>query len=187
MDIEQVLRRSPIVLPILDRWEHIGLPECWLVAGAVFQTMWNEAYGLAAEHGIKDIDLVYFDAGDLSVEAEIRHEARINDLFADLAVPIDVKNEARVHLWYAEKFGYSIRPYTSTAGAIATFPITAGSIGVRPGADGLEFCAPFGLTDLCDLIVRPNKVQITEAIYVAKLDRWRTLWPRLKIIDWNAA
>jgi hypothetical protein len=34
-----------------------------------------------------------------------------------------------------------------------------------------ECCAPFGLDDLFGLVVRPNKRQITRAIYEAKVER----------------
>jgi hypothetical protein len=181
--IESILRRSPIAGPILDRWGEIGLPDCWLVAGAVTQTVWNHAHGFPLEFGILDVDIVYFDR-DLSEESEQQHEARIRALFPDLPAKVDVKNEARVHLWYASRFGYDIEPYTSTKAALETFPTTAGAVAVRATAAGFEVCAPFGVDDLLQLIVRPNKAQITESIYAAKVTRWRALWPRLTIVDW---
>jgi uncharacterized protein len=94
-----ILSRSSVVATIVDRWPQIGLPDCWLVAGCLAQTVWNDAFGLPATHGISDIDLVYFDGEDLSAEMEAGHAVRIRSLFADLGLWIDVKNEARVHLW----------------------------------------------------------------------------------------
>ena len=179
-----VLARSPIVATIVDRWPQIGLPHCWLVAGCLAQTVWNDAFGLPATHGISDVDLVYFDGEDLSAEAEARHADRIRALFADLGLWIDVKNEARVHLWYTEKFGSTLAPYVSTEDAITTFPTTATAIGVQPRPDGLHVFAPYGLSDLLGLIVRPNKKQITQAIYEAKVKKWRARWPNLRIVAW---
>ena len=109
----------------------------------------------------------------------------ILQFLVDQGAKLDVKNEARVHLWYEEKFGYPIPPYQSTAAAIATFPTTATAIGVRRYGAQFECCAPFGLDDLFDLIVRPNKVQITPAIYDAKVARWRAEWPQLTFLTWN--
>jgi uncharacterized protein len=109
-----VLAHSPIVATIVDRWPRIDLPDCWLVAGCLAQTVWNDAFGLPATHGISDIDLVYFDGQDLSAETEAGHAALIRTLFADLGLWIDVKNEARVHLWYAEKFGNALAPRPRT-------------------------------------------------------------------------
>ena len=97
----------------------------------------------------------------------------------------DVKNEARVHLWYEAKFGYAIEPYRSTEAAIATFPTTAAAIGVRVAGGRFEVSAPIGLAELNNLIVRPNKAQITAEIYQAKVARWRALWPDLDIRPWD--
>jgi len=179
-----VLARSPIVATIVDRWPEIDLPDCWLVAGCLAQTVWNDAFGLPATHGISDIDLVYFDGEDLSAETEAGHAARLRTLFADLGLWIDVKNEARVHLWYAEKFGNTLAPYVSTEDAITTFPTTATAVGVQPRADGLHVFAPYGLSDLLGLIVRPNKKQITQAIYDAKVKKWHARWPDLRVVAW---
>jgi uncharacterized protein len=98
---------------------------------------------------------------------------------------LDVKNEARVHLWYQQRFGYAIEPCRSSADAIATFPTTATAVGVRRIHGEFECCAPFGLADLFGLIVRPNKRQITRTIYEAKAERWRSIWPRLRILPWE--
>jgi hypothetical protein len=182
----RAIESSPVLAPILARWSSIALPDCWLASGAVSQTLWNDAFGLAPDHGLSDVDLVYFDAVDLSEGTEAQHEARVRRLFCDVAHDIDVKNEARVHLWYAKKFGKALAPYSSTEHAISTFPTTATCVGVRPTRDGLTIAAPFGLSDLTNLIVRPNKAQVSQAVYDAKVARWRPLWPRLTFVDWNA-
>jgi hypothetical protein len=176
---------SPILAPILNRWSGLALPDCWLAGGAIAQTVWNAAFGFAPGHGLADVDLVYYDADDLSADGEARHAARIRTLFPDFPLPIDVKNEARVHLWYAAKFGDAIAPYRSSADAIRTFLTMAGAVGIQPDATGLRVLAPFRLSDLLNGIVRPNKVQITRAIYEAKTARWRTCWPMLTILDWR--
>jgi hypothetical protein len=184
--LRAVLSRSPIVATVVGRWSEVGLPDCWLVAGCVAQTVWNDAFGRAAGHGISDIDLVYFDGADLSAEAEARHAERIRTLFADLGLWVDVKNEARVHLWYAEKFGKALASYVSTEDAIATFPTTATAVGVQPRANGLRVFSPYGLSDLLGLIVRPNKKQITRPIYDAKVKKWLARWPDLRVVPWDA-
>src|SRR4029077_1290893 len=50
-----------------------------------------------------------------------------------------------------------------------------------------NWSVPFGLDDLFGLVVRPNKRQITRAIYEAKVDRWRPIWPRLTYLPWEEA
>ncbi|MFL5267043.1 MAG: nucleotidyltransferase family protein [Stellaceae bacterium] len=183
--LETSLRQNTWLREILQRFDEVALPDGWLVAGSIAQTIWNLALGRPAGFGIKDVDLVYFDAQNLSFEAEAENEQRLRDLFRHLPVKLDVKNEARVHLWYERSFGYPIAPYQSARAAIATFPTTATAVGVRCKAGKFECCSPFGLDDLFGLVVRPNKKQITQSIYVGKIERWRSIWPELKYIPWH--
>ncbi len=182
--LENAVRASPLLGPVLDRWADIGLPDGWLVAGAVAQTVWNARLGLPPDHGLRDIDIIYHDPDDLTAASEADHAARVSALFGDSAAHFDVKNEARVHCWYEAKFGYPIPPYPSARAAIATFPTTATTVGIRPSGGDIELVSTHGLSDLCNLTVRPNRVQITRPIYEAKVARWRTLWPTLNIEPW---
>ena len=177
---------NPALRAVWDDWALVDLPACWLVAGCVAQTVWNHRFGLPALNGISDLDLVYFDAEDLTQAAEQSHAERIRRAFPDLGVWLDVKNEARVHLWYEARFGYPILPYQSVTDAIASFPTTATAIGVRPGSGGAELYATFGLQDLVHGVVRPNKRQITRDIYAAKVAKWGARWPGLDIVAWDA-
>ncbi len=181
---EKLLFNHPLLKQVLQRWEQIGLPDAWLVAGSVAQTVWNDRHGFDLEFGLKDIDLIYFERDDLSEKREKERLGAIEDLFADLQVEFDVKNQARVHLWYEEKFGYSIPPYLSPKQAIERFPTTATSIGVRPKGEGLEIYAPYGLEDLWALKVGPNKALVSEAVYRQKIKRWQGLWPELECRAW---
>jgi hypothetical protein len=182
-----IAARHPFLGIVMDRFDALGLPDAWLVAGAVAQSVWNDTTGRPPAYGLKDLDIVYFDDADLSQQAEAAHEARLRSLFPDLAVALDVKNEARVHLWYGGVFGRDIDPYRSVADAIATFPATATCVGIRPGKGTLDVCAPHGLDDLLGGIVRPNKRLVTPAVYAAKAARWRALWPELTYIGWDDA
>lgn len=176
-----------MLAPIIERWDDIALPDCWLVAGALAQTVWNEHFGFDHGHGIADIDIVYFDPDDLSERSEAQATAMVRSLFPEVPAWIDVKNQARVHLWYAGRFGFEIEPYESMSDAIITFPTTATSLGIRP-ADGLWQCdAPFGLADLMNGIIRPNKTQAARDVYEEKAELWMSLWPELTAIGWDDA
>lgn len=182
-----IVQRHPILSAVLRQFDAVALPDAWLVAGAVAQAVWNARTGRLPGYGLKDIDIVYFDPADLSADTESAHEARLRALFADIPVKLDVKNEARVHLWYRDVFGQAIEPYRSTADAIATFPATATSVGIRPSGQTLDVCAPFGTQDLMSGVVRPNKRQVTQAVYDTKVARWRSLWPDLSYVPWDSA
>ena len=104
-DLEVALWQNKWLGEILERFEEIALPDSWLVAGCIAQTVWNFRCRQPAEFGLKDFDVIYFDEQDLSFQAETGHERRLRDLFQHLPIKLDVKNEARVHLWYEERFG----------------------------------------------------------------------------------
>jgi hypothetical protein len=185
-ELEAVLRTNSVVAAVLDRVAALDLPQWYLGAGAVAQTVWNAAHGFRPEHAVKDYDVVYFDASDLRPEAERVAGERVVAALGDLRVPVDVTNEARVHLWYERRFGVSLAAYGSVEEAIATWPTTATAVGVRPDpAGGLDVCTPFGLDDLFGLVVRPNRALVPEAVYRAKAERWKATWPRLTVLDWD--
>ncbi len=189
-ELAALLAHNPTLQALLARAPDLELRSYYLAAGAIAQTVWNVQSGRPADADIADYDLVYFDARDLDYAAEDRVIQRARRLFADIAPPegpgrVEVRNEARVHLWYAERFGHAIEPYSSVEHAIDTFPTVVTSIGVRRSAGGsLEVYAPFGLEDLFASIVRPNKRQVTRAIYERKVERWARTWPHLRICPW---
>jgi len=184
--LEATLRKNQVVAEILNRAPLLELPNWYLGAGCIAQTVWNELHDFPLTSNVKDYDLVYFDSSDLSRESEQSHATDARRLFRDLNVELDVANEARVHLWYREHFGYDIKPYSSTEDGIASWPTTGTAIGVRTEADGrIAIYSPFGLDDLFRLIVRPNKRQITKKIYMDKVRRWTEHWPKLVVIPWD--
>jgi uncharacterized protein len=180
-ELWRLLHASPVAATVLERVADLDLPDWYLGAGTVCATVWNDAHGFDPAHGIKDLDVVYFDAaGDREAEAAV--EARVRDALADVGIPVDVTNEAIVHTWYEDRLGVTLDPpYTSTCDAITTWPTTASSIGVRPGS----VCAPFGLDDLFGLVVRPNVSLITPDVFEAKAARAAAVWPRLTILGWD--
>jgi hypothetical protein len=183
-DLDAVLRSNPVCAAILDGAGALGLPNWYLGAGAIAQTVWNRAHGRNPGADIADYDLVYFDPEDLSKGAEEVAERAACLAFRRFEVQMDVTNEARVHLWYEHRFGVKLEPYSSVEAAIATWPTTASSIGVASIDGRFTVHAPFGTDDLWALIVRPNKTLVTRQVYEAKVARWSAIWPRLTIIPW---
>ena len=70
---------------ILSRWPRLGLPHAWLVAGCLFQTVWNLKSGKPPSQGMKDCDLFYFDAADLSKAGEAQAQAHADAVPCDLS------------------------------------------------------------------------------------------------------
>ncbi len=134
---------NPVTEAILDRLPQLGLADCWLTAGAIFQTVWNVLDGRDPQSGISDYDLFYFDAADTSYEAEDLAIGHARAVFADLDATIEVRNEARVHLWYEAHFGVPAKPFTSTRDAIDHFASTTCCVGLTRTASGdIDVYAP---------------------------------------------
>lgn len=162
----------------------LALPGWYFGAGGVAQTVWNIRHGFEPAEGIKDYDLVYFDATDLSDESRRAVEQEVASRLSTFDVVVDVHNEARVHLWYEQRFGRRIDQYRSSEHAISTWPTTASCVGVRRDADGFVVCAPFGLSDLLGMVARPNKAIVSRDVYEEKVSRWAKRWPKLMVIPW---
>jgi uncharacterized protein len=162
---------------ILSRWKLLDLPDSWLVAGCLFQTVWNIQAGRPPESGIKDYDIFYFDPGDLSESAEAQVQARIESLLGDLGVTVEVANQARVHLWYPKHFGQPYPPLTSAEEGIGRFLVLETCVAVRPG----ECFAPYGLAGLYDGTLTPNPLTPHATLFSQKATSYRQRWDWLRI------
>ncbi|WP_330289011.1 nucleotidyltransferase family protein [Streptomyces sp. NBC_00576] len=183
--LREVLSRNDVLVEVLARTATLDLPGWYLTAGCLFQTVWNVVTDRPPTDGIKDYDVFYFDDGDLSWEAENRAIGAGREVFAGLPAEVEIRNEARVHLWYEEKFGVPCPPYRSTEAAIDSFAATTCCLGVRLERDGQwRVYAPHGLSDVFNLVVRPNPVLAPQAVYEAKAARWGEQWPELTVLDW---
>jgi hypothetical protein len=183
--LRTTLRRNELLTEVLARTATLDLPGWYLTAGCVFQTVWNVVTHRAPGGGIRDYDVFYFDDADLSWAAEDAVIAAGRAVFADLPVEVEIRNEARVHLWYEAKFGVPCPPYASSEAAIDSFAATICCVGVRaePG-DRWRVYAPYGLSDVFNLVLRPNPVQAPRSVYESKAARWRRRWPELTVLPW---
>lgn len=181
--LEAVLA-DPVCAAILDRLPGLGLPEWWLTAGAVFQNVWNAVVGNPAGYGVNDYDVFYFDAADLSWDAEDRVIRGAEALLSDHDARIEVRNEARVHLWYEDAFGVPAEPLTSVTDAIDTFASTTCCVAVTRDHDGLHLHAPYGLADVFAMHMRPHRRRAPREVYEAKVQQYATRWPSLTSDPW---
>ncbi|ETT47314.1 MULTISPECIES: nucleotidyltransferase family protein [unclassified Paenibacillus] len=181
----ELFTRDTLLMDIFKRAQGLAPVPYYIGAGCLVQTIWNEFTGRSPGYGISDIDIIYYDAADLSYAAEDKVVAKGRELFDGVPLPVDLKNQARVHLWYPQKFGVEIPPYLSLEAAIDSWPTTVTSLGARLELNGeWKIYAPFGLEDLFHLILRPNKALISEKIYEAKTQKWKSKWPELTVVPW---
>jgi uncharacterized protein len=93
---------NPINEIIAEELSRLALPDAWIVAGCLVQTVWNVQTARAVDHGIADYDIFYFDP-DTSWQAEDAMIRKLQGQFARTGAKVEVRNQARVHLWYPEK------------------------------------------------------------------------------------
>ncbi len=185
----QFLKENKSVQMILDRAGELNMPNWYLGAGGIVQTVWNIKHGFDPENGIKDYDLVYCDSADMSSETEENFKQQGRKIFKEIVIPVEITNEARVHMWYRKEFGYGNDQcqYNSVEEAIKGWSIIPTAVGVRKNTDGkYQIYAPYGLDDLFDLTVKVSKSPlITKGVYEKKTERWIKIWPNLKIVPWD--
>lgn len=184
-NLERILKENSLFQMISSCTDQINLPEWYVAGGCVTQSVWNWKMKLPVLHGLKDVDLVYFDPNETEADEE-QQRIRIKELFSGLPIPIDVINQARVHEWYPKKFGYSIPAYTSSEDGISTW-LPAFSVGVRAENSKFKIFAPFGLNDTFNMIVRMNKRQITKEVYDTMVKRLQRDWPTIEVIPFDQA
>lgn len=173
--------QNPHNLAILERLPSLGLNDAWLVAGCLFQTIWNLRSDRPPTEGIRDYDIFYFD-DDLSFEAEDAAIKRAGAAFVDLPLRVDLKNQARVHLWYGERFGPGYPRLRCSRDGVDRFLVACTRVAMRRDADGaFRFYAPEGLDDLFDGILRPNPLNLRPELFAAKAESYRARWPFLVI------
>jgi hypothetical protein len=170
---------------VLDAVDELVLPDAWVGAGAVRDLVWDERFGAGFDPAaIKDVDVAFFDAADLTLARETAAEHTLARAMPSL--DWDVKNQARVHLWYEERFGMPAEPLTSAIDGVSTWPETATAVAVRRRRGGvLEIAAPFGLDDLLDGVWRRNSRRVTDAEYRARLARKQPAirWPGVRVVN----
>jgi uncharacterized protein len=175
-----IVRSTPVLMQVLSVARHFRLPDWLVFSGAIYQPVLNHLTGRPLDYGIKDYDLGYFDASNLSYEAEDAVICRVNAAFDEpLRSMVEVRNQARVHLWFEAKFGEPYKPLSCTAEALECFASATFAVGVRMEPDDrLHIVAPFGLADLFALRLVPNPLRKTVGFARASADVQRR-WPEV--------
>jgi len=182
----EIVRADEMLISVLTTARDLELPDWRLVAGCLYQTVWNQLTNRPAGHGIRDYDLVYFDGNDLSYDGEDVVIRRCAQAFGELRPPVEVRNQARVHLWFEKRFGAPYAPLASTDEGIGRYAATAHCVGIRLEPNRhLDVAAPYGLTDIFDMILRPNPTLPNAPSYGEKAARAKACWPELTIIPWD--
>jgi hypothetical protein len=184
---EAIVRADPDLMRLLRNIGRIRLPQWRLVAGCLYQTVWNVLTGRARGTGIKDYDLIYFDE-DLSWAAEDAVIRRVAEATRSCVGPIETRNQARVHLWFECRFGSPYPRLSSADAALRQYASVVHAVGIRlEDDDRLDVAAPFGLDDVFAMVIRPNRALDNAVSHRAKARRAQAIWPEVTVIPWDDA
>ena len=180
-ELRALVGASPRFMAALQAVRTLGLASWCIGAGAVRNLVWDALHGHAVPSPLADVDVAYFDAGDLGAGAEQALQRRLEALAPGL--PWEVTNQARVHLWFEGKFGEPYTALTNTDEAPARFVSPAFAVGVRLEADdSISVVAPFGLEDAFDLVLRPNPTRPVAKGWTKAVNNALGRWPELKVV-----
>jgi hypothetical protein len=175
---------NPVNAALLSRLPSLGLNQCYLTAGCLFQTVWNQHSGRAPDWGIKDYDVFYFDSDDLSWEAEDRIIRQADAVVGDLGITVEIRNQARVHLWYEQRFGGQYPRLGSVLEGIDRYLIACTCVGIEVSSGDLY--APNGLCELERGILRMNPLNPRPDLFRSKSEAYQKRWEWLRILDETA-
>jgi len=175
---------EPWLAEALDAVAASGLPDAWIGAGVIRDVVWGQLHDGFDPAQVRDVDVVFFDPGDLSPARDAAAQHRLAELAGR---PWEASNQAAVHTWFQACFGGPpVPPLASVHDAVATWPETATCVAIRrgPAPGGLDVCAPHGLADLLAPTWRRNPVRVSLATSRERLARQRVAarWPRVTII-----
>lgn len=187
--LESILNKSKKIkeiLRVLEQYskENQDFKNYYLAAGCINQTIFNYYHNYDLDYGIGDYDIVYYDE-DTSYEKEDIIIKDLKERLKHLDLKFDIKNEKRVHIWYNEKYKTNRKEYESVEDAISKWGTTITCLGVRMENNKLIVCAPYGLNDLFNLILRPVKIDFTKEDYEKKVTKWTSKWELLKVIRYE--
>ncbi len=177
-DIAAIVERDVQAMEQLRAVRALALPDWCIAAGFVRNRVWDQLHGIVPPRPANDIDVLYYDAADLSKAPEQAYEARLN---AVLPAPWQVRNQARMHVWKG------LPQHRSTADAMVYWLETVTAVGVRLEADdSLTVIAPHGTGDLLDLRCRPTafgRTKLDEYTERIASKGWRELWPKVQFVS----
>jgi hypothetical protein len=179
LSIADIIAQDPVGMEQLRAVRALGLPDWCIAAGFVRNRVWDHLHGIVPARAPADIDVLYYDATDLSKDREFEFEDRLDDLLP--GQPWQVRNQARMHVWKG------LPQHKSTSDAMTYWLETVTAVGVRLEAnESISVIAPLGVGDLLGLVCRPTEFGRTQLKdYEGRIaqKRWRELWPKVRFVD----
>lgn len=178
-----IVQHCTWLMQALTILRNIELPNAYIGAGAVRSVVWDYLHGFPMQIPSTDVDVVFFDPSDCSEERDHVIQHRLSEIHPE--VLWDVTNQAGVYLWYAEYFGKAVPALSTLEEIIATWPETATAVAVRLTMDEqLDVIAPFGFSDLFNMVVRWNPARVSLEHYRDRVQQkhYQSRWPKITVL-----
>lgn len=183
----EIISQNKELMEILDYIDTLYLPNYYIAAGSIFQTIWNYYDNKPLNTGIKDIDVIYYDSSNITLEKDLEYYVKIKNYVEtrDMHYEIDVSNEARMHLRKKELEQKQIAPYQNSEDAISKWIATVHAVGITKKEGKIYVYAPYGLSDIFTRTIRPIKHKDnSKELYEKKVQNWSRRFTNLTIIEW---
>lgn len=171
----ELLRRDSFRMDCLKAARQLKLRDYYVAAGFLRNAIWDHLHNVPSSTLLNDLDLVYFDDSDPSIEREQQLSMQLHQL--QPGVPWEVRNQARMHLMHGHA------PYQTTAEAIGLWIEIPTCVGVRlEQDDSFSFCAPYGLEQNWSLDIKLNPQNPKAELFAKRIQQknWLRLWPKLR-------
>lgn len=178
-ELQRLLLDDPIRMKALYAVRALNLSDGWIGAGFVRDAVWDRLHGYGQRPVAGDVDVVWFDSERSDPAQDSYLEEKLSQQSS--AFNWSVKNQARMH----QRNGND--PYLSTENALLYWPETATAVAVRVGNTHIiEIIAPYGLSDLFELRLRPTPQFEGEKLNIFRqrltTKRWAERYPMLQLI-----
>jgi uncharacterized protein len=174
-DIIQLIEADSWMIEVLEAVDSVGPSGAWVAAGFVRNKVWDALHGYLRPSLLNDVDVIYFDPKNHSVEPEMAFESSLIEAMP--LVPWSVRNQARMNQ------ASSAPPAEGSLGGMGYWPETATALAVCKRRDeSMRFVSCYGLGDLLGLEVKPSPnfpIEVYRKRILAK--DWLAIWPKLKI------
>jgi uncharacterized protein len=178
-----LVTESGATMQALRAARSLGLGSWCIGAGAIRSLVWDHLHGFEVATKPEDVDLVFYEATDLSKDLEHTLESRLASAAPEFRW--EVTNQAAVHKWLNPQAKQATEPFQSLVAGVASWPEVATCVGVSLGSsEQIEVVAPHGLADLFEMIVRWNPTRVPKEVYQERVNkkRFSERWPRVKVL-----
>jgi len=152
--------------------------DAWIAAGFIRNMVWDHLSGFKVCPPNDDVDILIFNADDLSWGYENAIEDKLKQVEPD--IPWSVRNQARMHQRNDDK------PYDDITHAMSHWLETATSIAVRlDNESNFQFINAYGYADLFEMILRPTQSgfdKINQLSERAHSKGWLARWVNLRYL-----